>query len=330
VRVQPDRIRELCARLDEVRVLVLGDFALDVYWELDEGAPERSLETGLEVQRVRRARATPGGAANVAANLSALEVGRVSALGLVGADGWGLELRAALRALDVDVSGLSVRQADWQTQVFAKPELAGQELARFDFGSLDVLEDAVADELVAELASALPQHDVCILNQQVAAGVCSERLLAGLRALEPEAASAFYVIDSRQRARSFPPGVLKLNEAELCQLDEGASSSLHERASAWSLESGRPLYVTRGVDGALLADADVVHELPAVPREGPLDTVGAGDSFVAALAASLAAGATPVEAGLIANGAAALSVTQLGTTGCARRDELRGLLEQHA
>ena len=78
---------DLClARIRKVRAAVFGDFCLDAYWLLEPGERELSVETGLPVRRVQRQRYSLGGAGNVVANLAALGVAEVHAVGLVGRD----------------------------------------------------------------------------------------------------------------------------------------------------------------------------------------------------------------------------------------------------
>jgi sugar/nucleoside kinase (ribokinase family) len=63
-----------------------------------------------------------------------------------------------------------------------------------------------------------------------------------------------------------------------------------------------------------------------MPLPPPVDPVGAGDTFISALAACLAAGASPVEAGQVAVLASAVSVCKLHVTGTASPAEI---LEMH-
>ena len=72
----------------------------------------------------------------------------------------------------------------------------------------------------------------------------------------------------------------------------------------------------------IVVDAAGVTRVPGVPVEGPIDIVGAGDSAMAGLASALCAGATPVEAALVGNLAASVTVRQLGTTGTASRAQM--------
>ena len=97
------------------------------------------------------------------------------------------------------------------------------------------------------------------------------------------------------------------------------AQSLAERA-------GRPVCITLGGEGVLVwADGPTI--VPAAPVRPPLDPVGAGDTFVAALATGLACGASPVEAAALANLAAAVIVEKVGETGTATPDEI---LARHA
>ena len=57
--------------------------------------------------------------------------------------------------------------------------------------------------------------------------------------------------------------------------------------------------------------------LPCPPVSGAIDIVGAGDSVTAGIVSSLAAGASAMEAALIGNLAASITIRQIGTTGTA-------------
>ncbi|HOX33340.1 MAG TPA: PfkB family carbohydrate kinase, partial [Spirochaetales bacterium] len=66
--------------------------------------------------------------------------------------------------------------------------------------------------------------------------------------------------------------------------------------------------------------------VPAIRVEGPVDPTGAGDSFTAGALLALAAGASPLEAALVGNLVASITVRRLGETGTARPEELFGAL----
>ncbi|HIE50312.1 MAG TPA: hypothetical protein EYP85_01015 [Armatimonadetes bacterium] len=94
--MKEQRLQEILARFDGVTVLVVGDFFLDKYLVIDRALSEVSLETGLEAYQVVEVRCSPGAAGTVTSNLRALEV-QVVALGVIGDDGEGYELKRGLR-----------------------------------------------------------------------------------------------------------------------------------------------------------------------------------------------------------------------------------------
>ena len=120
-----------------------------------------------------------------------------------------------------------------------------------------------------------------------------------------------------------PPELLQsvdvavLNEIELSQAT-GASldsaSSMDDIVAACNVlreRGARAVIATLGGRGAVVVSATGVDSIPAFQTK-VVDTTGAGDCFVGALAARLAAGVTPLEAARFASAAASCSVERLG------------------
>src|SRR5512140_3314575 len=105
----------ILTRLSTVNVGIIGDFCLDAYWQIDPHAQERSVETGKETIAVRDQRYSLGGAGNVAANLAALGVKRVHALGITANDVFGREMIRQMQKLGIHVGGLILQEKEWQT-----------------------------------------------------------------------------------------------------------------------------------------------------------------------------------------------------------------------
>jgi len=82
------------------------------------------------------------------------------------------------------------------------------------------------------------------------------------------------------------------------------------------------VFVTRGEHGCVVRDEGGLHKVPAVPVEPPIDSVGAGDSMLAAIAAALAVGSHPLAAARLGALAAAVTVKKLFQTGTAAPDEI--------
>ena len=68
-----NRIKEILKKINKVKIAVYGDFCLDAYWIMDTRGSEISIETGLQAEAVDKHYYTPGGAANVVANVAALQ-----------------------------------------------------------------------------------------------------------------------------------------------------------------------------------------------------------------------------------------------------------------
>ena len=134
-------LEDALASLAQARVAVFGDFCLDAYWDLDTEASEFSVETGLQVRRVRTQRYSLGGAGNVAANLVDLGVKSVRTIGVVGTDLFGGELLRLLQARGVDTQDGMVVDPAWQTMVYAKPYAGVKEESRIDFGAFNTTAD---------------------------------------------------------------------------------------------------------------------------------------------------------------------------------------------
>src|ERR1700733_734119 len=97
--MQPARFRALTKRYRQLRIAVAGDFCLDRYLEINPARKEISIETGLPVHNVVRARSQPGGAGTILNNLAALGVAEIFPVGFAGDDGEGFELKGALGSL---------------------------------------------------------------------------------------------------------------------------------------------------------------------------------------------------------------------------------------
>jgi rfaE bifunctional protein kinase chain/domain len=325
---------EAClSKIPQARVAVFGDFCLDAYWMIDPGAAEKSIETGRLVRRVRSQRYSLGGAGNIVANLVDLGVGQVRAVGLVGQDLFGAHLLELLRRGRVNCDGLLASQPDWQTLVYSKPYIEDAEQDRLDFGGFNVLADATAEALAAELSRSAATSDVVILNQQVPAGVSTPAMIERLNQVIADHPKCIFIIDSRHRPELYRGGCLKLNAHEAARM-LGQERPLDERIPAdqarrftqeLARRTGRAVFLTRGENGLLACDGRQVDEIPGIQIVTPTDPVGAGDTCLSAIAAVLASGGRPVEAARLANIAAAITVRKLFTTGTATPAEIRAV-----
>lgn len=309
--------------------LVLGDFCLDAYWEIDPDESEISIETGLPVRRIRHQRYSPGGAGNVAVNLQKLGVKEVRTVGILGQDMSGDQLNALLQAQGVRTEFFVKATAPWQTPMYAKPMLSGKEMSRMDFGAFNEISPALIDELITRLESALAGVDVVVINQQLPQGLFSEVLIERINAVIAAHPEVLFLVDSRHFADHFRGAVLKVNAHEAARLLEkqGKLSDIPQcatqLASLLSATTGKPVIVTRGEFGLAATEEGQAWLVPGIQVMGKTDPVGAGDTVVAAVAAVLGGGGSLPEAIQLANLAASITVRHIGGTGFATPEDLR-------
>ena len=322
-------LERLLERLPSARVAVFGDLFLDAYWLLDAAPSETSLETGLDAHRVQTQRYSPGGGGNVAVNLAALGVGGVEVIGLVGPDLFGDELMRQFHRHGVGTARVVRGPAGWATLGYVKPYRGAEELNRFDLGIGQVPPAEYAQQQLAALEAAAADCPVVVINQQ-APGGWDARRVADIRAVIARHPGTFFIVDSRDHAGSFAGAALKLNLREAARLlgEEAGAPEADEAprlAAALERRQGRPVLVTRGEHGLALAAGGELYDVPGVELPGTVDAVGAGDTALAAWAAALAVDAPPLEAGALANLAAAITSRQLRTTGVATPAQLRAV-----
>ncbi|MDA0990127.1 MAG: PfkB family carbohydrate kinase [Verrucomicrobia bacterium] len=324
----------LLQRLPQTRIGVVGDFCLDAYWETDNIRSELSVETGLPTRAVRTQRYSLGGAGNVASNLLAMGVANVSVYGVTGPDPFGYQMRQLMRAAGIRVDGLLEQSGDWVTHTYVKPLDAGVEANRIDFGNFNRLADNVALQLAEKLAADCADLDLIIINQQVADGIHrSERFQEQLQAVIAAHPGKTFLLDSRDMSGRYAGTIRKINAYEamllvgtnveprdLVSLDD-ARTAARKLAAEW----GKPVFISRGDRGCLVADNDQVDCVPGLHVVEQTDPVGAGDSMVAGIAAALAVGCTPLDAATFGNFVAGVTVQKLHQTGTASPEEIRAI-----
>ncbi len=322
-----ERLEELLSRFPAQTIVVVGDYFLDAYLDIDPALREESLETGLEAHQVVRTRAYPGAAGTLASNLRALGA-RVIAVGMIGEDGAGYSLCRALAAIDIDAGGLVVTR-DRATPAYLKPMRGGCELSRLDVKNRAPLPVNVEQEVLARLHSWIPQaHGVVCVDQAQEAncGVITGRVRREISLLARQYPHVIFAAESRERIGLFADVIVQANQREACEATgletlEAAGLELMRR-------SRRAAIITAASRGAYIFDEGGMEQLLAVPVSGPVDTVGAGDSVCAGLVAALCAGATLREAAEIGNLVASITIQQIGVTGTATADQVLAAWEE--
>jgi D-beta-D-heptose 7-phosphate kinase / D-beta-D-heptose 1-phosphate adenosyltransferase len=289
----------LVDRFRGLRVTVVGDAIVDRFADC---APRRlCAEAPVPVVQRRGEVCAPGGAANVAANLAALGA-RVRLAALVGPDAAGAWLRADLEARGVDVEAL-LTDASCRTQQKTRIIAEGQYLVRVDEG-----ETAPGRSLREAAEAALAGADGVVLSDY-ALGVLDAGLIRRLAARRP---AGPLVVDTKRLAsfRRVRPTAVTPNLDEAAALSGGPRDPETMARRVRRETDAELVLLTMGPAGVHLLAGDGAGELvPARPVRVESE-VGAGDSFVAALALALAAGADPGLAAGAAVEAAGIAVAK--------------------
>lgn len=308
-------------------IAVIGDVMLDSY--LSGDVTRISPEAPVPVVRVTSETAMPGGAANVAANLARLGI-CVNLVGITGQDSARDELVDLLQNLGgVDCSGL-IQVSDRPTTRKLRVVGAHRQLVRVDHEDFSPCSSDTASRLIESAHAAIASADIVIVSDY-GKGVCSKDVL---RAVLDRAATLgkSVIIDPKKADLTLYRGatILTPNRSELskatqmpCESDEEAKAAA-EFAQA---QCGADILLTRSEKGMSLfaIGGEPLHL--ATSAQDVFDVSGAGDTVVAVLAAALAAGASVNDGMRLANHAAGIVVSKLGTASVTREELAAAFLE---
>ena len=303
----------LLAQFAACRVLVLGDIMLDRY-VLGE-VRRISPEAPIPVLKAEARRAVLGGAANVAQNVAALGA-RAVLVGVVGMDEAATEIGRLLAAAPA-ITACLVPVPQRPTTVKTRFVSGGHQLLRLDEEDSAPIAPALEAQVLAEFAQALPRADIVVLSDY-AKGVLTDRVLADAVALA-RAAGRRVIADPKRGSFGAYHGVdvLTPNESEAARAsgiateDDDGAAAAGEQARVQA-DAGAVL-VTRSAKGLTLVRRDAPPLHVPTRAQAVADVSGAGDTLIAAFAIGLACGAAMLEAAMLANVAAGLSVGKPGT-----------------
>ncbi|OWT65893.1 D-glycero-beta-D-manno-heptose-7-phosphate kinase [Candidimonas nitroreducens] len=293
--------------VSRARVLVVGDVMLDRYWF---GEVERiSPEAPVPVVRVARREDRLGGAANVARNIVALG-GQATLLGVVGTDEAGQKV--AQLAAEAGIGTKLVDDASLHTTTKMRVLGRQQQLLRIDFEQGPAPQSL--ERVQAEMSALLRDHDVLVLSDY-AKGVLGQ--VEGLIAAARQAGLPVLVDPKGHLYRRYRGASLVTpNRAEMQEAVGRwqTEDELTERAQALRGELQlEALLVTRSEQGmTLFTQAGRAH-VDALAHE-VFDVSGAGDTVLATLAVTRAAGLSWEDAMRWANRAGGIVVGKLGTS----------------
>jgi len=304
------------------RVAVIGDLMLDRFYF---GKASRiSPEAPVPVVNVDRLEDLPGGAGNVAMNIASLGA-NCNISGLTGEDEAAAVLKQRLNA--VGVNCLFHQTTEAGTIIKSRVISSHQQLIRLDFEKR--FEAALTQQLQGLVDQITYQAQVLVLSDYNK-GTLSE----------PQ----FWISQARQRNIPVlvdPKGsdfnkyrgadLMTPNMSEFEAVVGPVTSEQDLISKAQTLIKQldiKAILITRSEQGMTLIRADQPEfHLPAIAKE-VADVTGAGDTVISTLASALAAGADLEYAVTLANVAASIVVSKLGTS-TVSGPELKAEYERH-
>ena len=295
-------------------ILVVGDIMLDKY---SHGTVSRvSPEAPVPIVDIKKIIFKPGGASNVAQNLSALGM-NVTLLGITGDDYELKELIKVLRLTDIKfdpVKDLSIRTT-------LKSRIIGndQQLMRLDHEDRD--KSNMHGELLKRAIKYAKNSDLIVLSdydkgsvKSVAADIISFANKNNIKVIIDPKGSDYSMYKNAY--------MVKPNELEFSMIMGKIKNKKDMIAKGKKLKKDLQLdtlLLTLGKNGMALFSKDSLLTF-ATSRKDVYDVTGAGDTVISVLAASLASNKTLKKSCELANIAAGLSIQQLGTVSISKSD----------
>ena len=314
------RARQILSAAQKTRILVVGDVMLDQFiWG---GVSRISPEAPVPVVDFQRESFMPGGASNVARNLSSLKV-TTEIFGAVGRDSAARQLGKLLNEHHVGCNGL-VASAARHTSIKTRIVAHQQQVVRVDRETRGDLDGPLTKKLIAAVSAQLSRADAVIVGDY-GKGVVTQGLLDELRELCRQ--RGIWLSLDPKPVHQLNLGGLSLitpNRKEAFELaglsdDTRAANPLGDKnllcVADKLLTDLRPaaLLITLGDQGMLLClRGQPPFHIPTVAQE-VFDVSGAGDTVIATFTLAIAAGAAPIEAAILSNHAAGIVVGKVGT-----------------
>ena len=329
-------LERIINKFPQARILVVGDLILDEYiW----GDVQRiSPEAPVPVVWAKNHSYVLGGAANVANNIKSLDA-RLSLCGVVGKDKNTEILLSQLKKQDISREGILMvnkRHTTVKTRIIA----GHQQVVRLDWEHTDSLPQSANAKLFTFLKNNINRYHAIIIedygkgvinpwltkriidlarqnNRIITVDPKEEhfRYYSGTTSITPnrkEAESAVRNLKIQDTTNTF-----RINR-DILMTDKDLRRAGKELLKYLQLGS---LLITLGEEGMYLFEGSQFTHIPTQAQE-VFDVSGAGDTVIAVFTLSLACGASKLEAAHIANFAAGIVVSKIGTAAVSRKELL--------
>ena len=313
------------------KVVVLGDLMVDEYVtgnvsRISPEAPVCVLDYG---ERKRSA----GGASNVAMNLQNMGAS-VAVAGTAAEDSKGVWLRNYLDSCGINCGGI-VLEPGRPTTVKTRFASMGQQLLRVDKEDSNCILEETQNALLSWLDATLPQCDALVISDYKKGVLNSPGFVRNVVALCGKHKTLCSIDSKSNNIEAFAgmdfvkPNNLELEAAVGLKIKNEADL---ERAGWTYLEKSgaKALVVTRGAKGiSVFVPGQKRQDFAARPHE-VFDVTGAGDTVISAISLALASGLNLCEAVQLANLAASVAISKVGTAPVGKDELVKRVREEAA
>lgn len=316
--INKEQLVSYIKKLNEPKVLVIGDLAID---EMIYGDAERiSREAPVLILRHSNTKLILGAASNAAHNVSTLNNGKVSVIGVCGDDFQATQLRETFEEANVNCGLLVV---DPSRKTTTKTRISGsittsitQQIVRIDRQTNALLSPEIEEEVLKQIERAIPEHDAVILSNYHIGTLTPKIIQETIRLANQY--NKVVVVDAQKGLEVYKNVTSMTPNLPDTQKSVGFEIETEEdlkRAGDKLLDAtnAKSILITCGADGMFVTRAHGNYtKIPVFNKSEVFDVTGAGDTVTAVYTLALAAGAEPSYAAIIGNIAASIVVRQFG------------------
>ena len=309
------------------KLLVVGDIIVDhfVWGKVSRISPEAPVP----VVEVAKEDFIPGGSGNVAHNIKALG-GDVFLCGIVGDAELGARITRQINNLGVDTGGVFKDETGSPTIQKTRVIANIQQVVRIDREDKQVKSRKMINQVITYMEKMIPKVDGVVISDYGKGLICEPVLNAAIKLAHHY--HKIITVDPKvehflkyKKVTCITPNHLEAAQGSHYPVptDQAETELLGEKIVK-KLKC-RSLLITQGERGMTLFEQGrkAIH-IPTVARE-VFDVTGAGDTVISALTLALAAGASLLNAAIIANNAAGIVVAKVGTATCSPEELKRNL-----
>ncbi len=318
MKIDLNKLREYIKNLNRAKILVIGDLALD---EMVYGDTERiSREAPVLILQHTHTNYILGGASNAAHNVSAINEGNVSVIGIIGDDYQAQDLKDAFNKANINCANLIV---DKDRKTITKTRISGscsqsitQQIVRIDRQTNAPISKETEDKMIEAIKKLIPLHDAIILSDYHI-GTLTDKIIKTV-VDTAKVLDKLVIVDAQKDLHRYK-GITSMTP-NLPDTQKHVGFYLKDKAdyllagSKLIKETGAPaVLITCGSDGmVVVTEKGKYTHIPVFNKSKVFDVTGAGDTVTATYTLALAIGADPVYAAIIGNIAAGIVIKQFG------------------